>query len=463
LKLMTSLRRLAVLLLCAANAAAQVEVRPLALPVSAPRALALPVALPSLPAPSLSALPAASLPALPAPAAAPAAAPVAAPVAAPAAAAPLPPVQARAAALTGALAEFAKTDLKAASASDARGAGEALMRRALGEGAPAGSSVLAAPHDSPAPPLAAPGPAAAPAAPRIYLLSKPLRETVSLGPLSLVAHLGYALSWEALKAFAGWKATGSPMGALAVLAVELPFSPAMVTGRSLLDLGQRYWRRKLAVLREIARAPGVERVRVLTTGEAEFWGPVAYRKRNTGLIFVESAGGLPEEVGRFGAPIPIADAAARTVRMTLVQDGRAVAEWLPTLADLLAGRPIPPETAADWRAALKGAGPKSPVGSVIKAVKGKELSVEASLLDEHGGERELGPVAYGGSVRSLIGLGRLDRLRSWLGRPLPARAIHLSDSRVERPGAAREPGLAAALKRAWRRVAGRLIVAPEVP
>lgn len=456
MNLMRSFRLAAVFLCASGPVFGQLEVRLTAVSAPAPRALALPAFAASA-APSLTA----AAPAAPivAPALLPAAPLAAAPlIAAPAA---LPPVQARAAVLTGALAEFAGTDLKAASAGEAHGAGETLMLKALGGDAAAPSAVYAAPLDAPAPPLAPAEPAARPAERRTYLLSHPLRETVSLGPVALVAHIGYALGWEVLKAWLGWRATGSPMGALAVLAVELPFSPAMMTGRSLLDLGQRYWRRKLAVLREIARTPGVERVRVLTTGEARFWGPFARRKDNNGLIFVESSLGLPETVGRFGAPIDVADAASRSVRMTLVQDGETVAEWTPALKDLLDGRPIPAAVAAAWREALKGSRPSTPVSAVVSLSKGKGLSVEASLLDGEGGERPLGAVAYGDSVRSLIGLSRLDRARAWLGLDRPERSIHLSDSAVERPGAARAPE--AWWSRAWRRASGRLIVASEAP
>jgi hypothetical protein len=453
---MTSRRGLAAVFLTAASfASAQVEVRPTAALPSAPRALA-PLASSLLtPAPALIAAPPAAPPAaFPLPAAA---APLSA--AAPSAA-PLPPAQARALIMTGALAAFARTDMKSASAAETRGAGEALMLRALGGEASDPASVAAAPLDAPLPPLAAPAaPVARPSGRGVYLLSKPLRETVQLGPAAMLAHSAYALGWEAFKMWLGWKATGSPMGGLAVLAVELPFSPAMVTVRSLVDLGQRYWRRKLAVLRELARTPGVERVRVLTTGDVEFFGPLARRKDNTGLIFVESSSGLPETIGRFGAPIPIEDVEAQRVRLTLAAGEKsAAAVWTPPLSHLLEGKPLPPGIAAAWRAAISPG--KAPMKILLDAAKSSSLRVDAVLVAPDGSEKPLGSIAAGPSVKTLIGLGRLDRVRAWLGRERRPRRLPVSDTVVERPGSARAPGWKAALRRAWRRLSGRLIVAP---
>lgn len=457
---MTRRRRLAALLLCASvPASAQWEVRPL-VSVSA---LAPPVPAAAAPASPLPAASSALVPALAAPsilvAPAPVSAVVIAPGAAPAAA-PMP-VAVRAAALNAALADFGRADVAKASGDDARGAGDALMRRALGEDA-AAVAVLAAPADAPAAPRPSGlAPASAPARRSVYLLSKPMRETVALGPLSLLAHAGYALAWEAFKAWLGWKATGSPMGALAVLAVELPFSPAMATARSLIDLGQRYWRRKLAVLKEIARVPGVERVRVLTTGEARFWGPIARRKENTGLIFVESSGELGRDFGRFGTPIPVSE--DQGVRLRLIKDGEeAGPSWTTPLKALLDGEPIPPAQAAAWREGLHEHA-KRPLERVVSLSEGKGLRLDASLVGADGTETPLGAIAYGDPARTLIGQGRLDRLRVWLGRERPARSIHLSDSAVERPGQARASGLLGRLARAWRRAAGRLIAAPERP
>ncbi|MDE2489254.1 MAG: hypothetical protein KGM24_00295, partial [Elusimicrobia bacterium] len=295
---------------------------------------------------------------------------------------------------------------------------------------------------------------------RAYVLSRPLRETVSLGPVALGAHAVCGAGWESLKIFLGWKAGGWG-GALGVGAVELPFAPLMATGRSLAHLGLLYWRRKLAVLRGLARTPGVETIRVLTTARVEFWGPFARRMENVGLIFVETSAEPPAELGRFGAPIPLGDVAGRRLRLTLhAESVAAAAVWTPTLAGLLAGREIPAGVAEAWRGALSAARPASPLGRLLAGVSSaRNLRVRAELLDADGSATPLGEVATGPAALKLIGLGPLDRLRTFLHRPLPARAVPISRSDVERPDAARPRGALARLRRAWRRLTGRLIVA----
>jgi hypothetical protein len=446
--MMTSWRGLAAaLLFAAASARAQLELSAPSL-VSARAALAPTISAPAL-APAASALTAPALALAAAPAALVALPPA---LAAPAAAAPaapgpaVPAAAARAENIRAAVADFAALDLGAIGADATRAAGDALMRRALEEGVPASAAPAA--------------PAGGTTGRRLYLLSKPLRVTVELGPAARVAHAGYAAAWELFKAWVGWHATGHVMGGVAVLAVELPFSPAMLTGRSLLDLGARYWRRKLAVLRELARAPGVERVRVLTAGQVEFAGPLARRKENTGLLFVDAA--APPPTGRFGAAIPIEDASRQLVRLTLESRGSAaLVAWTPTLADLLERRPLPREIAAAWRESLKTLShERAPLSRLADSVTNGALRIEAALVGGPSGGRSLGAIVEGPAVRTFIGLGRLDRVRALLGRELTSRSIPLSDTVVERPGEARARGVWELLVRAWRRLSGRLIVRP---
>jgi len=89
------------------------------------------------------------------------------------------------------------------------------------------------------------------------------------------------------------------------------------------------------------------------------------------------------------------------------------------------------------------------------AAKGKPR-IEAILIGADGSERDLGAIVEGSAARKLIGLGHLDRVRALFGLQLPARAIPISDSKVERPGDPREPG--SWMRRAWRRLTGALIV-----
>ena len=368
----------------------------------------------------------------------------------------MPPAQAHIAALTGALGDFGRVNLDAASAGETSVAGETLMRRALGAAADGPTAVPAGFTGAPAPSLS---PASRPAGPRTYMLSRPLRETVKLGPVALAAHTLYEAAILSFKAWIIWKATHSPTAAAVATVVELATStPVWMPFRTMLDLGQRYWRRKLAVLRELARTPGIDRVRVLTTGKVRFLGPFAQRRDNTGLIFVEASSELPAEVGHFGAPIPIENVEAQHVRVTLASPGAVAATaWTPTLSYLLEGHSIPPGIAAAWRAALNPG--KASIKRMLNAAKSASLRLDATLVGPDGSEKPLGALAEGPAVKILIGLGHLDRVRGWLGWSRSTRKLPVSDTRVERPGDAREAGWRAAFRRAWRRLTGGLIVA----
>lgn len=420
------------------------------------------------PAPALTApaglLPAASLsPALLAPAlAVPPALSAPAALSVSAARALAAPVPLKLTAARAAVAEFSRIDVKSAPAAELKGGADALMARVLGGEAAAErpAPVLAAPS-APALPLAAfagPGAARAPAAgPGVHLLSHPLHATVELGPVARFVYYALEAASTILKAALTWHATGSPAAAAAMLAFDALKAPGWLTAESLADLNLRYWRRKLATLKLLAGTPGVTRIRVLTTGEAEFSGMLARRKDNTGLVFVDASEALPGEIPGFGAPIAVPDLGGRMARLTLIRDGAASATvWTPTLAELLSGKPVPADVAAAWRADLEaGRKGQSPLRRLFDFKKDKDLRVEASLSDGRGGQSPLGPVVFGGSVKSLVGLGRWDRVGALLGRRPPARAIPISDTLVERGG---ERLVEGALRRAWRRLTGALIV-----
>lgn len=361
---------------------------------------------------------------------------------------------------TAALSQFSKLDLKSAPAADAKGAADALMARVLGaEVSEEAAETLAAPSAGDAP-LAPSAPHAARApAPRVHLLSKPLHEVVQLGPLARFLHYALETAAQFVKAGIAWHATGSPAAGAAVLAFELIKMPPMITAQSLADLGLRYWWRKLTTLRRLADTPGVTRIRVLTTGDAEFSAMLAVKKANTGLVFMDSSAPLPEDVPGFGAPIGISNLAVRKARLTLMQDGkRAAVDWTPTLGQLLSGKPIPKKVAAAWRAALEARNKgKSRLRRLLDFSKDKELRVEAVIEDGAGGEQALGTIVFGKAVKGLVGLGRLDRLGALVGRKPAARSIPLSDTIVERGGEKEVDGFA---RRAWMRLTGALIVRP---
>lgn len=359
-----------------------------------------------------------------------------------------------------AVAKFSELDLKSAPAAELRGGADELWRAAIEEESAKAPALADGALSAAEIPLPRSGPPAArepSSSPRVHLLSKPLHETVELGRVARVLHYVLESAMQFVKAAVAWQATGSPAAGLAVLAFELVKMPPMITAQSLADLGLRYWWRKLSTLRRLADTPGVTRIRVLTTGEARFSGILAVRQENTGLVFMDAKGALPAEIEGFGSPIAVADLADRRVRLVLAHDG--VSDrifWTPTLAQLLSGAPIPAPVAAAWRATLdadkKG---KSPLRRLFDFKKDKELRVEAHLSDGEGGETPLGTVAFGRSVKKLVGLGRLDRVGALFGRAPKGRAIPISDTIVEREG---EKTVKGAARRGWRRLTGALIV-----
>jgi len=359
-----------------------------------------------------------------------------------------------------AIAEFSKIDLKSAPAAEVRDGADALMARALGAGfaeTPALTvGALSAPEIALRPFEARP--AREPASgPKVHLLSKPLHATVELGPVARFVYYALEAVFALVKAAVTWHATGSPAAAVAMLVFDAVKAPGSLTAESLADLNLRYWWRKLSTLKRLADTPGVTRIRVLTTGQARFSGMLARSKENTGLVFMDSTVPLPATVAEFGAPIPVSDLAGRSVRLVMKYDGVAdAAVWTPALDELLSGKPVPADIAAAWRARLEAENKgRSALRRLFDFRKDKELVVEGYLSDGAGGESALGTIAFGRSVKGLVGLGRLDRIGALFGRASSPRAIPLSDTVVERDG---ERTVKGRLRRLWRRLTGALIV-----
>lgn len=309
-----------------------------------------------------------------------------------------------------------------------REAGDALWQSVMGERRSAASAVVAPDLGTSVPRPGLTHPTQAARTRTLHLLAKPLRETVELGLVARVLHYALETGFQFVKAGLVWQATGSLSAGLAVLALELVKLPPMITAQSLADLQARYWWRRRAVMKDLAAQPGVEGVKVLTAAHVEFSGILARRKENTGLIFVESEGDLGAEVGRFGAPITVQDAETARVRLTMVQNDRSARiPWLPTLAELLAERPLPDDVAQSWRSTLaEHKADKGWFARVFDFSKEKDLRVEAALVSPDGTEQALGTLALGRSARRLMGDSALDRALGWLGFTPHGRAIPLA-------------------------------------
>lgn len=376
-------------------------------------------------------------------------------------------VAGRLSSVRSAAAEFASADLTKIPAEGARGAGDALMDRVLGaesirvEGVPAVSAGAPVPFvtrlsasDADAPRAGVPA-AGAQRRPRLYLFSSPLRRTAELGVVARVLHYALEIGLQFVKGALVWKATGSVAAGLGVLAIELLKTPPMITAQSLMDLELRYWWQRRQAVRAAARAEGVTRVRVLTTGDVEYDGILARRKDNAGLVFVESAvvpTGAPADLG---VPLVLADPRVRRVRLTLAQGEKThPVAWETTLGSLLVGRALPDRVAKQWRMTL--AVERHGKGLLARLTSfPSDLRVEAALEDGRGGWTELGAVAVGKSALSLSGDSSGDRLRAVFGRLPRPRAIPVFDATVERGGRRIARGF---WRRAWRRLTGRLVV-----
>ncbi|TPW21933.1 MAG: hypothetical protein FD126_186, partial [Elusimicrobia bacterium] len=271
-------------------------------------------------------------------------------------------------------------------------------------------------------------PTQAPPTRTLHLLAKPLRETVELGVVARVLHYSLETGFQFVKAALVWQATGSVTAGLALLAFELAKLPPMITAQSLADLQARYWWRRRSVMKELSAQPGVKGLKILTAAHVEFSGILARRKENTGLIFVESDGGLEAEVGRFGVPIAVKNAEAARVRLVMVQKDRSARiPWMPTLAELLAEARLPDDVARSWRSTLaEQKADKGWLKRLFDFSKEKDLRIEATLVGADGSEQALGTLAMGRSARRLMGASALDRALGWLGFAPHGRAIPLA-------------------------------------
>lgn len=321
-----------------------------------------------------------------------------------------------------AVADFAKAP------APTRESGDALWQSVMGERRSAASAVVEPDYGTAAPKSGLTRPTQAPPTRTLHLLAKPLRETVELGIVARVLHYALETGFQFLKAGLVWQATGSVSAGLAVLAFELVKLPPMITAQSLADLQTRYWWRRRSVMKELAAQPGVKGVKVLTTGHTEFSGILARRKENTGLIFVESEGGLEAEVGRFGAPIAVKNAETARVRLVMVQKDRSARiPWTPTLAELLSEQRLPDDVAQSWRSTLaEQKADKGWLKRLLDFSKEKDLRIEATLVGADGSEQALGTLAMGRSARRLMGASTLDHALDWLGFPPTGRAIPLA-------------------------------------
>ena len=224
----------------------------------------------------------------------------------------------------------------------------------------------------------------------------------------------------------------------------------MVPLQSLSDLSARYWWRKLKVLRAVARTPDVTRIRVITTSDVSFSWVLARSQDNNGLIFIDSKKDLPREVAHFGAPIHVEDVAQQKLRLVLVHgDEDSIVTWSPTIAELLDGKPLPDNVSRAWRESLAAEADANSLFKHPERIPGKLETAWLAAMEEgfswrkplrgagvfldnvfnyeakkvhlqavsaDGAWRE--SIVFGNSVRSLVGLGKIERFLGGLRKTM---------------------------------------------
>jgi hypothetical protein len=366
---------------------------------------------------------------------------------------------------------------------DLRESAENLMVRALGaDPVPVAVSAAIDPSDNVSHP-GAPALGSSNSTERrpLYVLTRPYIQSVRLGPVAVALHYILEIGSQFVKAYIAWKATGSMHAAGLWLAYELIKTPPMITAQSLADLGLRYNWKARSVLRDIARTPGVNKIRIVTAGDPTFFGVVVRRLDNTGVVFVNAAAPLPAQVGELGRPVPIADVERRVELSLAVGDREMGLRWRPTVDEILTGKAIPRNVAKEWRdelIAAKGKFSLRPRQDGISNVNfWRTLRVDLHL--PLGTENlRLNGVVVGPAVGKLVGLGWVAwarklmrgprKLRVMLGWPRRApafllwprlvRGIPVRTADVEPPGP-RPHGMIVAIKRWWLIATLRLVPA----
>lgn len=242
---------------------------------------------------------------------------------------------------------------------------------------------------------------------QLYVLSRTIDRSVALGPVAQVAHYAVEVAIQTGKLVAAYHLGGVP-AAVAVSLFEIPRLPVSVVGQSLLDLSQRSARARLKMLRAVAREPGVTGIKVLTGSELRFRGILAQRRDNHELVMIEATRPPTGLEARFGRAVPVPEPQKTSLRLRLTVAGQPQAvEWRPTLLDVLARRPPPPEVAGAWSAAiyesLRGLGwLRRLFGSRVA----RDTRVEAVLVSPDGGEQALGVLARGRAALRLAKGGK---------------------------------------------------------
>ena len=273
---------------------------------------------------------------------------------------------------------------------------------------------------------------------KIYLLSKPLNSTASLGWLAQCLHYGLETLFQAAKAAVLFYLTGNVWAAVMLFAWEIPPLPFAIAGQSRLDLELRSMWRRAKELRPLAHIPGVERIKVLRIPHTTYRGLVAVKYLSEGFVFLESSQpplleALPPGLG---AALLIKEPRRAKLRFELILRGaRSPVRWSPRLSRALSNAPgaaISSVILKKWREQYRAYLRNLPVLKRHGALHG--VNLEVSLIEGEGPTMLLGTISEGASVNDLLGLTwsarawRWARIRFFRG----SRGVSLGDTEIAR-------------------------------
>lgn len=250
---------------------------------------------------------------------------------------------------------------------------------------------------------------------RVFLLAKPSVQTMERGVAWTAVPLTMDLAYGSGATFVYYQATGEPFSTAAMALYQLGTGATGVKG--MVDWGTSKWfdlnRRK--ELEEIAKTPGVQKIRALTATHTERMGFMSSRLESSTFYFVEVAGDEVPKEFKGAQWLPVDDLAGTKLRLNLKLEGHyKVAPAEISLQQLFDGHPLDAETERIWKAAIGEWTHKQPLMDryvTHKSING--MRIEASLVR---GEEvlDLGNWATGRGVLSQIGDTWFQNLKRFL-------------------------------------------------
>jgi hypothetical protein len=270
--------------------------------------------------------------------------------------------------------------------------------------------------------------------------------------LSRTLHYSVEISIQIAKFALALYLTSHIWAAAMLFLVELPRIPISIAAQSGTDLKIRSLISRLKQLNVLAKIPGVERIKILTTSHTRFSGLVAAEQNNQGFVFLESTQAPPQKALRIDDP-----SRASLHFDLIIGHERSRVAWDAKLSSVLEDRAeIPAALLDQWRGEFEQYRKSLPALKSHGAVA--DVTLEVSLIGSDKMITPFGAIAQGPAADSLLGLTHIGRAKRWLRTTVlrGSRGVPLSDTEVSRDPAPSSWPARAAL--AARRLFGRLVV-----